>query len=81
MKRRLTLAMGHINDQPCLVFLDEPTSGLDVQSNMILRDMIRDLNEEGVTVFLTTYNIEEANISRDRVAIINRGRVAAIDSS
>jgi ABC-2 type transport system ATP-binding protein len=79
MKRRLTLAMGLIND-PRLLFLDEPTSGLDVQSNMIIRDVIRDLNDQGVTVFLTTHNIEEANLACDRVAIINHGRVAAIDS-
>lgn len=79
MKRRLTLAMGLINE-PRLLFLDEPTSGLDVQSNLIIRDVIRDLNRKGVTVFLTTHNIEEANLSCDRVAIINRGRIAAIDS-
>jgi ABC-2 type transport system ATP-binding protein len=79
MKRRLTLAMGLIN-QPRLLFLDEPTSGLDVQSNLIIRDVIRDLNETGVTVFLTTHNIEEANLACDRVAIINRGHIAAIDS-
>jgi ABC-2 type transport system ATP-binding protein len=79
MKRRLTLAMGLIND-PRLVFLDEPTSGLDVQSNLIIRDVISDLNTRGVTVFLTTHNIEEANLTCDRVAIINRGMIAAIDS-
>jgi ABC-2 type transport system ATP-binding protein len=79
MKRRLTLAMGLIND-PRLLFLDEPTSGLDVQSNLIIRDVIRELNEKGVTVFLTTHNIEEANLACDRVAIINRGHIAAIDS-
>jgi ABC-2 type transport system ATP-binding protein len=79
MKRRLTLAMGLIND-PRLIFLDEPTSGLDVQSNLIIRDVIRDLNANGVTVFLTTHNIEEANLTCDRVAIINRGILAAIDS-
>jgi ABC-2 type transport system ATP-binding protein len=79
MKRRLTLAMGLIND-PKLVFLDEPTSGLDVQSNLIIRDVIRDLTAKGVTVFLTTHNIEEANVSCDRVAIINHGMIAAIDS-
>jgi ABC-2 type transport system ATP-binding protein len=71
--------MGLIN-KPRLLFLDEPTSGLDVQSNIIIRDVIRDLNAEGVTVFLTTHNIEEANLACDRVAIINRGRIAAIDS-
>jgi len=79
MKRRLTIAMGIIND-PRLIFLDEPTSGLDVQSNLIIRDVIRDLNAKGVTVFLTTHNIEEANLTCDRVAIINRGMIAAIDS-
>ena len=79
MKRRLTLAMGLVNN-PRLLFLDEPTSGLDVQSNLIIRDVIRDLNSQGVTVFLTTHNIEEANLACDRVAIINHGRIAAIDS-
>ena len=79
MKRRLTLAMGLVNN-PRLLFLDEPTSGLDVQSNLIIREVIRDLNAQGVTVFLTTHNIEEANLACDRVAIINHGRIAAIDS-
>lgn len=79
MKRRLTLSMGLINN-PRLLFLDEPTSGLDVQSNLIIRDVIRNLNSQGVTVFLTTHNIEEANLTCDRVAIINKGRIAAVDS-
>jgi ABC-2 type transport system ATP-binding protein len=79
MKRRLTLAMGLINN-PKLLFLDEPTSGLDVQSNLIIREVIRDLNTQGVTVFLTTHNIEEANLTCDRVAIINKGHIAAVDS-
>lgn len=79
MKRRLTLAMGLIND-PKLLFLDEPTSGLDVQSNLIIREVLHDLTSLGVTVFLTTHNIEEANVTCDRVAIINKGRIAAIDS-
>ena len=79
MKRRLTIAMGLIND-PRLLFLDEPTSGLDVQSNLIIREVLHDLTARGVTVFLTTHNIEEANVTCDRVAIINKGRIAAIDS-
>jgi ABC-2 type transport system ATP-binding protein len=79
MKRRLTLAMGLVND-PRLLFLDEPTSGLDVQSNLIIREVLHDLTGRGVTVFLTTHNIEEANVTCDRVAIINKGRIAAIDS-
>jgi ABC-2 type transport system ATP-binding protein len=79
MKRRLTLAMGLVNS-PRLLFLDEPTSGLDVESNIIIRDVITDLIREGVTVFLTTHNIEEANVMCDRVAIINKGHIAAIDA-
>jgi len=79
MKRRLTLAIGLVNS-PRLLFLDEPTSGLDVQSNLIIRDVISDLVLEGVTVFLTTHNIEEANVMCDRVAIINKGSIVAIDA-
>ena len=79
MKRRLTLAMGLVNS-PRLLFLDEPTSGLDVQSNLIIRDVVADIVRGGVTVFLTTHNIEEANIMCDRVAIINKGNIAAVDS-
>jgi ABC-2 type transport system ATP-binding protein len=79
MKRRLTLAMGLVSS-PRLLFLDEPTSGLDVQSTIIIRDVITDLVRQGVTVFLTTHNIEEANLMCDRVAIINHGRIAAIDA-
>ncbi len=79
MKRRLTLAMGLVN-KPRLLFLDEPTSGLDVQSNLIIREVISDLILNGVTVFLTTHNIEEANVMCDRVAIINKGNIIAIDA-
>ena len=79
MKRRLTLAMGLVSS-PRLLFLDEPTSGLDVESNMIIRGVITDLVRDGVTVFLTTHNIEEANLMCDRVAIINRGTIAAVDA-
>jgi ABC-2 type transport system ATP-binding protein len=79
MKRRLTISMGLINN-PLLLFLDEPTSGLDVQSAIIIKDVIRELNHKGVTIFLTTHNIEEANVTCDRVAIINKGKIAAIDT-
>ena len=78
MKRRLTIAMGLISN-PQLVFLDEPTSGLDIQSVLIIKDVIRGLNKKGVTIFLTTHNIEEANVTCDRVAIIHKGKIAAID--
>ena len=79
MKRRLTISMGLINN-PQLLFLDEPTSGLDVQSVLIIKDVVRDLNQKGVTIFLTTHDIEEANVTCDRVAIIHKGKIAAIDT-
>jgi len=79
MKRRLCLAMGLMH-RPHVLFLDEPTSGLDVQSVLVIRDMIRRLRAEGVTIFLTTHNIEEASQSCDRVAIISYGHLAAVDS-
>jgi len=78
MKQRLILAMALIHE-PKLLFLDEPTSGLDVQSARLIRDLIRELNRNGVTVFLTTHNIAEADQMCDRVAIINRGKIVAID--
>jgi ABC-2 type transport system ATP-binding protein len=79
MKRRLTLSMGLINT-PQLLFLDEPTSGLDVQSALIIKDVVRELNQKGVTIFLTTHDIEEANVTCGRVAIIHKGKIAAIDT-
>ncbi len=79
MKRRVCIAMALINDSKIL-FLDEPTSGLDIKSVRNIRGLIRELNEDGLTVFLTTHNIEEASQMCDRVAIINRGRIEVIDS-
>jgi len=78
MKQRLILAMALIHE-PKLLFLDEPTSGLDVQSARLIRNHLRELNQNGATVFLTTHNIEEANQMCDRVAIINSGKIIAID--
>ncbi|MFW6111234.1 MAG: ATP-binding cassette domain-containing protein [Thermoproteota archaeon] len=79
MQRRLILAMGMIHDPPIL-FLDEPTSGLDVQSRRLIKRRIRELNREGKTIFLTTHDIPVANELCDRVAVINHGRIAAIDT-
>jgi ABC-2 type transport system ATP-binding protein len=79
MKRRVCIAMALIN-RSSILFLDEPTSGLDVQSVLAIRKMIRQLNEDGLTIFLTTHNMEEASQMCDRVAIINRGKIVAIDS-
>lgn len=79
LKRRLTIAMALIH-RPKLLFLDEPTSGLDVRSTVVIRNIIRKLNREGVTIFLTTHNIEEANILCDRVAIVYKGKIVAINT-
>jgi len=79
MKRRLAIAMGLINN-PRLLFLDEPTSGLDVESSLIIKKIISSLSQRKITIFLTTHDIEEASRSCDRVAIINHGKIAAIDT-
>lgn len=78
MKQRLILCMALIND-PVLVFLDEPTSGLDVQSSRMIREILLEFPKEGKTIFLTTHNMDEASHLCDRVAIINHGKIAAID--
>jgi len=79
MKQKLLLCMALIND-PQILFLDEPTSGLDVESQRLIRGKIREFNNDGVTVFLTTHNMNEANQLCDRIAIINKGKIVAIDS-
>ncbi|MGD8564816.1 MAG: ATP-binding cassette domain-containing protein [Candidatus Bathyarchaeota archaeon] len=79
MKQKLLLCMA-LNNEPRILFLDEPTSGLDVESQRLIRGMIRELNEEGTTVFLTTHNMEEANQLCDNIAIINHGKIVTIDS-
>lgn len=79
MKQRLILAMALLHE-PDLLFLDEPTSGLDVQSTHLITGMLRELNNTGTTIFLTTHNMDEANRLCNRVAIIRKGRIAAIDS-
>jgi ABC-2 type transport system ATP-binding protein len=79
MKRRLTIAMALIHN-PTILFLDEPTAALDVQSAVFVKDLVRELKDSGITVFLTTHNIEEADQLCDRVAIINKGRIVANDA-
>ena len=79
MKRALTIAAA-LSHHPPLVFLDEPTTGLDVMSARSLRQMIAALREQDVTVFLTTHYLEEAERLCDRVAIIVKGRVVALDT-
>jgi len=79
MKQRLILAMALIHE-PELLFLDEPTSGLDVQSTQMILSLLRDLNKQGTTIFLTTHNMEEANRLCHRVGIIRAGKIVAIDA-
>lgn len=77
MKRRLLIARALIH-RPRILFLDEPTVALDPQVRRRIWEMIRRLAREGVTVFLTTHYIEEAEILCDRVAILNQGRRIAL---
>jgi ABC-2 type transport system ATP-binding protein len=79
MKQRLIFCMALIND-PQMLFLDEPTSGLDVESARHIRELIREYNDNGKTIFLSTHNMDEANRLCDRIAIINHGKIVAIDS-
>jgi ABC-2 type transport system ATP-binding protein len=79
MKRRLTIATALIH-KPELLFLDEPTTGLDVQSLRMIRNLIKELNADGVTVFLTTHYIEEADQLCQRIAIINKGQIVTMDN-
>lgn len=79
LRQRLMLCAALVTD-PKILFLDEPTSGLDVQSARLIRKTVSELNRNGLTVFLTTHNMEEAGMMCSRVAIINKGRIAAIGS-
>jgi ABC-2 type transport system ATP-binding protein len=77
MKRRLDLAMALVHS-PTILFLDEPTTGLDPQSRSALWDEVERLaRDDGVTVFLTTQYLEEADVLADRVGIIDRGKIVA----
>jgi len=76
MRRRLDLAMGLVGD-PRIVFLDEPTTGLDPRSRRTMWEIIRDLAAGGVTVFLTTQYLEEADQLADRIAVLDHGRIVA----
>ena len=79
MKRALTVAAALVH-RPALLFLDEPTTGLDVMNARALRQMIAQLRDEGVTIFLTTHYLEEAERLCDRMAIIVSGRIVALDT-
>ncbi|MGF1470558.1 MAG: ATP-binding cassette domain-containing protein [Rubrobacteraceae bacterium] len=80
MKRRLDLALALVHE-PRILFLDEPTTGLDPQSRSALWDEVSRLaKDEGVTVFLTTQYLEEADVLADRVGIIDNGKIVAEDT-
>jgi len=79
MHRRLTIAAALIH-QPEILVMDEPTSGLDAQTARLVREIIIDLNKEGRTVLLTTHQIEEADRLCQRVGIIDRGHLIALNT-
>ncbi|MFD6448837.1 ATP-binding cassette domain-containing protein [Promicromonospora sp. NPDC060204] len=76
MRRKLDLAMTLVGD-PGIIFLDEPTTGLDPRSRRTMWAIIRDLVADGVTIFLTTQYLEEADQLADRIAVLDQGRIVA----
>jgi ABC-2 type transport system ATP-binding protein len=78
-KQRFSIATTLIN-KPRIIFLDEPTTGLDPQARRNLWELIKDIRAKGTTVIITTHYMDEAEILCDRVAIIDSGRIIALDS-
>ena len=75
-KQRFSIACALVNE-PQVLFLDEPTTGLDPQAKRNLWDLVRELNAKGMTIVLTTHNMEEAEFLCDRIAIMDHGKVIA----
>ena len=80
MKRRLMIAKALVH-QPPIIILDEPTAGVDVELRKNLWENIKLLNKKGVTIILTTHYLNEAEEMCDRIAIINKGELVALDST
>ena len=80
MKRRLLIAKAMVHQPPILV-LDEPTAGVDVELRNNLWKNIKELNNQGVTIILTTHYIYEAQEMCDRIAILNKGNLIALEST
>jgi len=80
MKRRLLIAKALVH-QPPIIFLDEPTAGVDVQLRKNLWENVKLLNDQGVTIILTTHYLEEAEKMCDRIGILNKGNLIALDST
>jgi len=78
-RQRLSMAVAMVNE-PQVLFLDEPTTGLDPQARRNLWDLIRDIRKRGTTVFLTTHYLDEAEVLCDRVAIMDGGKIIALDA-
>ena len=78
-RQRLSIAVAMVNE-PQVLFLDEPTTGLDPQARRNLWELIRDIRKRGTTVFLTTHYLDEAEILCDHVAIMDAGKIIAMDS-
>jgi ABC-2 type transport system ATP-binding protein len=78
-KQRFSVATTLINE-PRIIFLDEPTTGLDPQARRSLWDLIRKIRDKGTTVIITTHYMDEAEFLCDRVAIVDAGRIVALDS-
>jgi ABC-2 type transport system ATP-binding protein len=79
MRRRLQMAMGLVHS-PKILFLDEPTLGLDIQTRTKVWEYIKKLNEDGLSVFMTTHYLEEADSLCERIAIIDHGMIKVLDS-
>jgi ABC-2 type transport system ATP-binding protein len=78
-KQRFSIACALVNN-PLVLFLDEPTTGLDPQAKRSLWDLVLDLNKTGMTIVLTTHNMEEAQILCQRIAIMDYGKIIAEDT-
>ena len=80
MKRRLLIAKALVH-QPPIIFLDEPTAGVDVELRKNLWENVKSLNNQGVTIILTTHYLEEAEEMCNRIGILNKGNLVALDST
>ena len=78
-KQRFSVATTLIN-QPRIIFLDEPTTGLDPQARRSLWELIKNIRDKGTTVIITTHYMDEAEVLCDRIAIIDSGKIIALDT-
>lgn len=79
MKQRINIVRALLTE-PEVLFLDEPTLGLDPQTTRVIRDFLKELNKQGITIMLTTHDMLEADFLAHRVAIIDHGQIAALDT-